>query len=164
MTAYRKTAKGLSEIETRAHRLAPRLRSALIIVDGRRTAAELRPLILQQPEETLRWLLDEGFIEPVPGAASGSAPAAAPAPAAGPATPGAADKPLSPAEFARLRAGAVRLLLEQVGPDAEPLALRMERAANAEALRPLLAMAVQSVSNMRGRQAGQDFAARLSAL
>jgi hypothetical protein len=161
MTAYRKTAKGLSEIETRAHRLAPRLRSALIIVDGRRTAAELRPLILQQPEETLRWLLDEGFIEPVPGAA---APASAPATAAGAATPGAIDRPLNPAEFARLRAAAVRLLLEQVGPDAEPLALRMERAANAEALRPLLAMAVQSVSNMRGRQAGQDFAARLAAL
>ena len=49
---YRKTAKGLSEIETRANRLPPRLRSALIVVDGKRNLAELRPLILQ-PDETL---------------------------------------------------------------------------------------------------------------
>jgi WD40 repeat protein len=38
-TIYRKTAKGQSEIETRVHRLAPRFRSLLILVDGRRIAS-----------------------------------------------------------------------------------------------------------------------------
>ena len=38
---YRKTPKGLVEIETRAHRLAPRLRGALILVDGRKSDDEL---------------------------------------------------------------------------------------------------------------------------
>ena len=62
---YRKTAKGLTEIETRAHRLPPRLRSALIVVDGKRDVAELRPMILAQPEETLQALAEQGFIEVV---------------------------------------------------------------------------------------------------
>ena len=35
-TVYRKTDKGRNEIETRANRLLPRLRSALIVVDGQR--------------------------------------------------------------------------------------------------------------------------------
>ncbi len=48
-TIYRKTAKGHSEIETRAHRLAPRLRSALIMVDGRRSDDEVRKLIRSRP-------------------------------------------------------------------------------------------------------------------
>ena len=34
-TIFRKTAKGTSEVETRANRLPPRLRAALILVDGR---------------------------------------------------------------------------------------------------------------------------------
>lgn len=166
MPIFRKTAKGLAEIETRAHRLPPRLRSALIIVDGRRSAEALRPLILQQPQETLQWLLDEGFIEPAPGAPE---PAPAPTPLAPrPAAPGQAPVAQADAagagDFTRARAEAVRLLLQRVGPDGEDLALRMERAPNAEALRPLLNLAVQSVANMRGRQAAQEFAALLSAL
>jgi hypothetical protein len=182
MPIYRKTAKGLAEIETRAHRLSPRLRSALIIVDGRRSDEELRPLILQQPQETLQWLVDEGFIEPAPGTsaapAARAAPpagapapvaplAAAPAPAAAPAAPAAQAAPRAPVagdDFTRARAEAIRLLLQRVGPDGEDLALRMERAPNADALRPLLNIAVQSVANMRGRQAAQEFAALLSAL
>ena len=58
-TIYRKTAKGHTEIETRALRLSPRLRSALILVDGRRTDAELQRMILQQPDETLRGLVEQ---------------------------------------------------------------------------------------------------------
>jgi hypothetical protein len=46
-TIYRKTAKGHSEIETCAARLPPRLRSALILIDGRRTDGEMGKLILQ---------------------------------------------------------------------------------------------------------------------
>jgi hypothetical protein len=73
---YRKTSKGLAEIETRAHRLTPRMRSALIFVDGRRSDGELHNMVLQQPVETLAALLEQGFIERADGAAPARPPGA----------------------------------------------------------------------------------------
>jgi hypothetical protein len=64
-TIYRKTAKGQSEIETRVHRLAPRFRSLLILVDGRRTDDELMRLVPQVGETALGALFEGGFIEPI---------------------------------------------------------------------------------------------------
>ena len=40
-TVYAKSAKGIQEIETRAHKLASRLRQALIRIDGIKTMDEL---------------------------------------------------------------------------------------------------------------------------
>ena len=65
ITVYRKSAKGQREIETRADRLAPRLRTALILVDGRRSDADLRALIQPDADAALATLLDGGYIEPV---------------------------------------------------------------------------------------------------
>ena len=62
-TVYRKTAKGQAEIDTRAHRLLPRLRQALILVDGRKPDTELEKLILADPKATLESLERDGFIE-----------------------------------------------------------------------------------------------------
>lgn len=62
-TIYRKTAKGQTEIETRAHRLAPRFRSLLILVDGRRTDADLDKLMPQAGQQALDALAEGGFIE-----------------------------------------------------------------------------------------------------
>ena len=96
-TIYRKTAKGHSEIETRAHRLSPRLRSALILIDGRRSDDEVRKLSPQQADETLQLLVEQGFIEIIgitqdaPRAAQSAARPANPAPAvAAPTLPAAA--------------------------------------------------------------------------
>ena len=71
---FRKTAKGMAEIETRAHRLVPRMRSALILVDGKRSDAEIGGMILQQVTETLHALAGQGFIDvlSVDGTGSGS--------------------------------------------------------------------------------------------
>ena len=60
-TIYIKTAEGQREIETRARRVSARARSALILVDGKRSAADLAKLI-QEPAETLQALLDAGLI------------------------------------------------------------------------------------------------------
>jgi len=76
-TIYRKTAKGQAEIETRAHRLPPRLRSALILVDGRRSDEELQRLILVQPQQMLQQLDAQGFIEVIGIAAATPGTAAA---------------------------------------------------------------------------------------
>jgi len=154
---FRKTAKGVTEIETRAHRLPPRIRSALIMVDGKRSDADLRPLIAQQPDETLAALAEQGFIEivaPVPAAAQ--VPRAVPAAAAAPARPA--------VDFEARRRAAVRGLNDQLGPAAETLAINMERARSADELRPMLATAVQLIANARGRSAADDYAARFSDL
>ncbi|MCE2908932.1 MAG: hypothetical protein O9343_18490 [Burkholderiaceae bacterium] len=148
---YRKTAKGLSEIETRANRLPPRLRSALIVVDGKRNLAELRPLILQ-PAETLAALAEQGFIEAIREAAP---PAAAPAPAA-------SDGNAS--DFEQTRRAAVRALNDLLGPAAESLAIKMERARNIGELTPLLTQGAQTVANMRGRSTAEAFARRFGLL
>jgi len=60
---YRKTEKGAAEIETRANRLAPRLRATLIMIDGQRSDDELRSLMPAQADSVLSVLLDTGYIE-----------------------------------------------------------------------------------------------------
>lgn len=64
-TIYRKTAKGQAEIETRAMRLPPKLRMLLIVVDGKRSVADLAPLVGGDPMPLLETLLAAGVIEPM---------------------------------------------------------------------------------------------------
>ncbi len=164
-TIYRKTAKGVAEIETRAHRLPPRLRSALILVDGKRDSDDLRGLVPTQADEALAFLQGEGFIEAVgetlPSNGEVAAPAAAPALAASPApapAPAAAERPS--ADFEAFRRLAVRLLNDELGPAAEQLSMRMEKSRSLAELQPLLQQAVNLVGNVRGRSAAQSFASK----
>lgn len=169
-TVYRKSPKGVIEIETRAHRLTPRVRSVLIMVDGKRGDDELRAVIPQQVDESLQFLLDNGFIE-VAGAVEspaqgGTRPATAESGLRVSATP--TEAPLAPArppsqDITRVRREAERALTEQLGPMAESLALKMERARDAGELRPLLESAVQLIANVRGAQAAATFKARFLA-
>ena len=62
---FRKTAKGVAEIETREHRLPPRVRNALILVDGKRDVAALKGLMPLQVDESLATLLEQAFIRPI---------------------------------------------------------------------------------------------------
>jgi hypothetical protein len=156
---YRKTAKGLTEIETRAHRLPPRLRSALILVDGRRDVNDLKPLITQQAEETLSSLAEQGFIEAVGETARSAPPPPAAAPAPAPA-PAAASTAAAGNDFDSTRRAAVRELNDQLGPAAEGLSIKMEKARNLGELMPLLVQGAQSIAAMRGRSAGEAFAKR----
>lgn len=156
-TTYCKTSKGVTEIETRAFRLAPRLRSTLILLDGKRTLDELRGLITQGLDESLQALVDGGFIEPVavPDPVR-TAPRPTPAPRPAPPEPASAD-------FLAARREAVRTVNEQLGPVAETVAIKMERATHAAELRPLLATAAQLIFQVRGAQAAQAFRARFMA-
>ena len=63
-TIYRKTEKGRLEVDTRTHRLSPRLRAALILVDGQRSQAELAKLVASNAD-VFDTLVVEGFIEPM---------------------------------------------------------------------------------------------------
>lgn len=189
-TLYRKTAKGVAEIATREHRLTPRVRQALILVDGQRGDDELRRMIPEHADETLHVLASGGFIELVgvtgvetpvrseaprapaaptastsPSASSattssGLAPAAAPATPAsrGDAAPTTVPGPLR--LDAQERRAAVRMLTDQVGPHAEMLAMKIERARDGDELQRLLEMARQSIRNTRGEFAATAFADR----
>lgn len=149
---FRKTAKGVDEIQTRAHRLAPRSRNALILVDGQRSDEDLGRLIQLQAAETLQALAAGGFIEAV---ASAVAPATAQAPPAA---------PLRPIDVALVRREAVRRLTDLVGPAGEDLCIRMERCKDIDALRPLLANARQIIVNTRGALAAAQYINALSEL
>lgn len=171
---YRKTAKGVAEIETRAHRLSPRVRQMLILVDGRRSDADLRQLISPGADEALHALAADGFVELVgataaPAAAVRTAPPAGPAAAPSAATaappasapvPVAEPAPAAPGLGAQDRRDAVRMLTDLVGPVGEPLALKIEQARSDDELRKLLDMAYQSIRNTRGSFAAAAFADR----
>jgi hypothetical protein len=164
-TIYRKTAKGQAEIETRAHRLPPRLRGALILVDGHRTEADLAKLIPVDPEATLAGLLAEGFIDvfailadrpplatvdvPLPGPDSGPIPLS-PAAAA----------PANASSIESIKRDTVRFLNDKLGPTAESLAMRIERTKTMTELMPLLAQATQTLRSFGGAAVSEEFITR----
>lgn len=154
-TVYRKTAKGQAEVETRVHRLLPRLRTALILVDGRRDEDELHKLIPGEPEATLKTLIDDGFIEPAAVATEKARPGAAPAgtrPAdAGP------KSPFNPKAFEQHRQAAVRALNDLLGPFAEAAAVKIERCKTWDELMPALEFAQRTIVNARGESAAAEF-------
>lgn len=137
------------------------------MIDGRRSDDDVRKLIAQQGDETLRLLDEQGFIEIIgitqdlrapramngavaPRPAEVSAPAAAP-----PAVPAA-----PPRDFEATRAQAVRLFTDMVGPMAEALAIKMERARSPDELRTLVQTAQRIIGNTRGGKAAADYGAR----
>jgi hypothetical protein len=161
---YRKTAKGQSEIATRAHRLPPRLRGALILVDGGRTDADLLRLIPTEGRATLEHLVAEGFIEAAV-TLSDRTPAARPdEPARTPQRPAdAAGAGRKEPSVDTLRRDAVRMLNEQLGPAAESLAMKIERAKTMPELKPLLVLAAQTLRGFRGSAVADAFSARFLA-
>lgn len=153
-TIFRKTAKGLAEIDTRAHRLPPRSRSMLILVDGKRDVDDLKALVTVQAEECLQSLSEQGFIEavgetvrnaPVPTAAAPAAPVHAASPAV---------------DLVGLRRAAVRALNDALGPGAETLAIRLERAQTLEELQALFAQGAKLLASARGQAVAAAFAER----
>lgn len=143
-TIYAKTADGRDEIETRARRLAPVLRSMLLLVDGSRDARELDRIGagLHAPGDALRQLEALGLIEAVTAAAraAGAAVDAGPQQAVDAAT-------LAPSQRYRLLAELMSEAVRQhLGLRGFMMQLKIERCANADeltALRPELEAAIR---------------------
>lgn len=156
---FRKTAQGVAEIETRAHRLPPRIRSTLILVDGKRDVDDLKALLSEHADEALRFLSEHGFIESVGETVRVQTPVMPPPSPARAAAPVAPPKP--DAAFNAIRRAIVRALNDELGPPADSLAMRIERARTSDELRPLVAQGVDLVVAARGHAAADAFAARL---
>jgi hypothetical protein len=159
-TIYRKTAKGQAEIETRAHRLPPRLRGALIMVDGQRSEAELAKLIPMDPEKTLATLLADGFIDVFAILADRAQIVSVDVPLPG---PDSVPAPLSPAAAPSIEAikrDTVRFLNDKLGPPAQSLAMRIEGTKTMTELLPLLAQATQTLRSFGGAAVSEEFITR----
>jgi hypothetical protein len=155
-TIYRKTAKGQAEIETRAHRLPPRLRGALIMVDGQRTVEDLAKLVPGDAAGSLEQLLADGFIDVF--AVLADRPALVNLPIADPAPP---RKPVPGAgSLDAIKREAVRYLNDRLGPAAEGISMKIERASSMTDLQPLLAQAAQLLRSFSGAAASDPFVAK----
>lgn len=65
---FDKTDKGREEIATRKYQLAPRLRTLLVLVDGKQSVGELLKKVagIGLTEDSIASLLNDGYIQPVP--------------------------------------------------------------------------------------------------
>lgn len=143
---YRKTELGQAEIATRALRLSPRLRQALILVDGKRSQEELRKLIPPPADEALQALLEAKCIEP----ANEPAAAAAPPPSQRVAAP-------VVLTLVETRQRAVRWVTNHLGPYGDPLNLRIEKAKNAQDMQSALVLTSTFVRQQLGSARAAEF-------
>ena len=162
---YHKSAKGSEAIATRQHGLGPKARSMLILVDGKRGFDELVRLsqMLGNTEDLLEQLLDQGFIEPVAGAAPAQAPAAATAAAAttpSAPVPLAAAAPISLVDAQRFVS---RRLTDLLGPNAEELCLKIEAARTVKDFQSAVARAEGILRQYKSAHTAAEFAAEVQA-
>ncbi len=132
-TVFAKTPLGHDEIATRARHLPARVRAMLIMIDGRHTVAEL---LTGHPapgeaEGYLRQLEDGGFIE-------SAQPAAAP-------------------DLSEVRSAMTRMLIDFLGPEADSIAMRLERVTSREALLSEAEKLQEMLENIVGRERAGRF-------
>jgi len=153
---YARTEKGAAEVAQRSQAIPARARSLLLMIDGKSTGAQLLEKLAAFPNsgELLQLLETEGYIGPVGGAASGSAPTPAPV-AAGPmpTTPPAA----SPGTGSGSGVGAakrfmIRSLHEIFGPDADSLTGKVDLAQTPDDLRKLAEKHRELMASMGSRR------------
>lgn len=179
---YSKTAKGVAEVAARSGALTPAMRRVLIMVDGRRTAAELELVARDgEFERIVAALLEKGMIEQtgtveaeipdwvdddeatvamesprgpdaIPALRAPAQPAAAPARAPAPAPA----EPKTPTLEERKRM-AVRALYDRLGPYGEEPAARIQECKTIEELGERLKHACRRIALFRGEQAAREY-------
>lgn len=107
-----KTGKGVEEIQTRKHRLEQKLRTVLIVVNGKATGAELVKQFEQMGDVTpmIEQLLAGGFIQPAAGAAAD-------------------------AGFKEIRIQLSQLLTDALGPPGDAIIMKFEECRSVEEAR-----------------------------
>ncbi|WP_096698640.1 hypothetical protein [Polaromonas sp. AER18D-145] len=159
---YHKTQKGTEAIADRHSGLAPRLRSLLIMVDGKRTYAELTTMAsaLGDPGR-LSELEAEGLVEPA--VVEGKTMPAALEPAGAPQQPAAAAPPQRAANLAQAQRFSSHLLEHLLGPMAEPLCIKIEGARDLADFVAVIKRAREIVREIKGSAEAERFVAKIEA-
>jgi hypothetical protein len=154
---FHKSAKGTEAIATRQHGLTPRLRTLLILIDGKRSFEDLAKLSQQgDTEQLLGQLLDQGFIEPCAAEVAAAPVSSAPAPLA-------AGTGQHATTLTQAQRFAVRRLTDIMGPNAEELCLRIEAARNVHDLQQAVAKAEGTLRQFVNSRAASEFMADIQA-
>lgn len=164
---YDKTAKGREEIATRCHHLPPRLRTLLVMVDGRRPEDELLRNVagLGLDASSMAELVENGFIVLAtsygtmtpPEPAAETAPAPVPASAAEP-------SPSTAEQFQSLYDFYNKTIKSNIGLRGFTLQLKVEKAANLEELRALRRPYLEAVLKAKGSEIARQLALQLDRL
>lgn len=147
---YAKTQKGFEEMTRRTYRLPARMRSMLIMIDGRLTAGELfaRAPHHEEAQQFIELLLRDGFIEPT-GSSETSTEANEDEP-----TVDAAKRSLVAAKRYVSQA-----MVDALGAEADHFTVQVDAAGDATALRAIALKyleVVRSLSNDRKAEAFRD--------
>lgn len=159
---YAKTPKGIEEISQRSHSLGQHLRRLLILVDGKRRAADFAAMLPGvDTAAALQQLLSDGFIAPL----AAEQPAAATAAAAAPEPPR-APRPESDAQrFEMAHNFMLNTLNAFVGIAASSLINRIEAATTIENLQEHYLAWRDAISlSADGRKRLQELEGRLAPL
>jgi hypothetical protein len=170
---YDKTDKGREEIATRKYQLAPRLRTLLLLVDGKHTADDLLKKVsgLGLDSQSLVELLDKEFIQLVaeqPAAASDAANGAAGTirePEAAPGNMG-SDKNVAggDSQFLALYNFYTETIKSTIGFRGVGLQLKVERASSIADFRALREQYLEAVLKAKGNEMAQSLGDRLDRL
>lgn len=160
---YFKTVKGRAEIAERSHALTVVQRRLLIVIDGNRTVNDLGAFVrVDELDEALEWLRQEGLIESTsfivdlpPPAAPGFVAASASEPPR-PAT--------SPQEFEKVRQQASSFVQERLGASGEPIWAAIERCDSPADLRRLLRGVEIFIGQRLSAEITREFARHFGAL
>jgi hypothetical protein len=155
---YHKTPKGMEAIANRQSGLAPRLRSLLIMVDGKRSFPDLAALT-GECEALLEQLVKDGMIEPV----GGAAPVAAGPVSTWPDSQALSTSPtpLVVVSLPEAKRCATRLLVELLGPTSEVLCMKIESAGNLADFVSAVKRAREIVRDVKGAGAAERFIAEI---
>ena len=170
-TLFGKTAAGREALTSRPAGLVPRLRSLLIMVDGKRNLAEFEKLTgsLEQATQSLNELMSGGWVEIV--GADGLPKAAATAGATAPVLEVAdvqskVSRPaplmeettsLARLPFSEARRLVVRFINDQLGPMGETLAIRAESCKTPTDLQAALPRIREGLKSFKGSAVVQQF-------
>ena len=166
--AFSKTAKGSDEITKRTFGLNPRIRQLLILIDGKRGEAELTKMLPSlDVNGTLQLLLDEGFVDVMASAQVAklaNQPSQTNSVNVQVGSQSALDNGLE-TETAQQRGRRIaRLLTQTLGPNADDLALRVERCKSLEEIRELIPQILGVVEGVAGKQALAEFTLKLGTM
>lgn len=163
-TLFGKTVAGREALTSRPAGLVPRLRSLLIMVDGKRNLAEFEKLTgsLELATQSLNDLMAGGWVEVVgaDGLPKGMPVASAPfAPEASQPMPVAAPPPALGATwpFSDARRQVVRFINDQLGPMGETLAIRAEGCKTPADLQAALPRIRDGLKSFKGASVVQQF-------